>query len=77
MSADRCRHRAPACAQCRRAARLRELLRFIRGAEIAAGVYLPITAADLDPAVAPPSRRRRPRRRRAVNAPPTPPACKP
>jgi len=72
MSAtDRCRHRTPPCARCRRAARLRELLRFIRGAELAAGCHLPIAAADLDPGVAPPSRHRRPRRRRAVNAPPT------
>lgn len=59
MSAARCRHRQPPCAKCRRAWRLREVLRFIRGAELAAGVYLPICAADLDPAL----RTERPRRK--------------
>lgn len=44
-----CRHGVPTCQRCRRAARLRELLRFIRGAEIAAGRHLPLCAADFDP----------------------------
>jgi len=45
---DRCRHGAPACARCRRAARLRAVLAIIRDAEIGAECYLPISAADLD-----------------------------
>lgn len=55
-----CRHGVPTCRRCKRAARLRELLRFIRGAEIAAGRRLPLSAADFDPQFA----RRRERRKR-------------
>ena len=57
--ADRCRHGSPACARCRRAGRLRAVLAIIRGAELGAGVYLPIAAADLDPSLSSESPRRR------------------
>lgn len=54
-----CRHGVPTCRRCKRAARLRELLRFIRGAELAAGQHLPLCAVDFDPQFRQRERRRR------------------